>query len=123
MGTNLVMSPRKKGKSSLNQPLQPNEVGGGTPLYLGWKEPLILRERIPPTSTVTSRSRITLALKTLYIFVKAIFLVPAIKMEDKDRVYFAEKQPQGMARSTTSQKTKKSELEDEEENRDYPVYP
>ncbi|KAG8325566.1 hypothetical protein J6590_064348 [Homalodisca vitripennis] len=54
------MSPHKKRNPSLNQPLHSKYTWGGIPLYLGWQEPLTLRERTLPTLTVISRSRLDL---------------------------------------------------------------
>ncbi|KAG8333982.1 hypothetical protein J6590_099422 [Homalodisca vitripennis] len=55
------MSPQKKEKPALNQPLQLKQAGRGTPLCLGLQEPLNLTGRTLPTSTVISRSRLDLS--------------------------------------------------------------
>ncbi|KAG8286783.1 hypothetical protein J6590_051772 [Homalodisca vitripennis] len=52
---------RKKGKPTLEQPLQSKQAEGGAPLCLGWQELLAPRERTPSTPTVISHNRLNLS--------------------------------------------------------------
>ncbi|KAG8306250.1 hypothetical protein J6590_051594 [Homalodisca vitripennis] len=53
------MSPRKKERPALNQPIHSKQAGG-------YQEPLILMERTPPNPTVIFRSRLDLSNFPLY---------------------------------------------------------